>query len=120
MGGDALHRDLAPRRQADRSGDVRRGFIVASAGSDVGELASRAPRDKTRSDNRASTRVSRMACLTQKTRFSFWRWLIRFIGVIVPRRFRARFRQEWEAELEYREELLARRDRLDWRSTLKL
>ena len=33
--------------------------------------------------------------------------LIRFIGVIVPRRFRARFRQEWEAELEHREELLA-------------
>src|SRR5262249_34125308 len=47
-------------------------------------------------------------------------WLIRFIGVIVPRRFRARFRQEWEAELEYREELLARWDRLDWRNKLKL
>src|SRR5262245_17563239 len=46
--------------------------------------------------------------------------LIRFIGVIVPRRFRARFRQEWEAELEYREELLARWDRLDWRGKLKL
>jgi hypothetical protein len=24
------------------------------------------------------------------TRFRFWLWLIRFIGVIVPRRFRAR------------------------------
>jgi len=47
-------------------------------------------------------------------------WLIRFIGVIVPRRFRARFRQEWEAELEYREELLARWDRLDWRNKLEL
>jgi predicted permease len=46
--------------------------------------------------------------------------LIRFIGVIVPRRFRARFRQEWEAELEYREELLARWDKLDWRNKLKL
>jgi predicted permease len=46
--------------------------------------------------------------------------LIRFIGVIVPRRFRDRFRQEWEAELEYREALLARWDRLDWRSKLKL
>jgi putative ABC transport system permease protein len=46
--------------------------------------------------------------------------LIRFIGVIVPRRFRARFRQEWEAELEYREELLARWDRLDSRSKLEL
>ncbi|MGH9937481.1 MAG: ABC transporter permease, partial [Blastocatellia bacterium] len=57
---------------------------------------------------------------TRTTRFRFWRWLIRFIGVIVPRRFRARFRQEWEAELEYREELLARWDRLDWRNKLKL
>jgi putative ABC transport system permease protein len=57
---------------------------------------------------------------TNKPRFRLWRWLIRFIGVIVPRRFRARFRQEWEAELEYREELLARWDRLDWRSKLEL
>src|SRR5215813_1134288 len=47
-------------------------------------------------------------------------WLIRFMGVIVPRRFRDRFRQEWEAELEYREELLARWDRLDWRNKLEL
>src|SRR5215470_5396308 len=52
--------------------------------------------------------------------FRFWLWLIRFIGVIVPRRFRARFRQEWEAELEYREELLSRWDRLDWRNKLEL
>jgi predicted permease len=52
--------------------------------------------------------------------FRFWRWLIRFIGVIVPRRFRTRFRREWEAELEYREELLARWDRLDWRNKLEL
>jgi putative ABC transport system permease protein len=47
-------------------------------------------------------------------------WLIRFIGVIVPRRFRTRFRQEWEAELEYREEMLTRWDRLDWRNKLEL
>jgi predicted permease len=47
-------------------------------------------------------------------------WLIRFIGVIVPRRFRARFRQEWEAELEHREELLARWDRLNWRNKFEL
>src|SRR5215831_7892559 len=52
--------------------------------------------------------------------FRFWLWLIRFIGVIVPRRFRVRFRQEWEAELEYREELLARWDRLDWRNKFEL
>src|SRR5262245_12896579 len=52
--------------------------------------------------------------------FRFWRWLITFIGVIVPRRFRVRFRQEWEAELEYREATLARWDRLDWRNKLEL
>src|SRR5262247_125091 len=52
--------------------------------------------------------------------FRFWRWLIRFIGVIVPQRFRDRFRQEWEAELEYREALLVRWDRLDWRNKLEL
>src|SRR5215813_1279068 len=61
-----------------------------------------------------------MADSTQTTRFSFWRRLIRFIGVIVPSRFRGRFRQEWEAELEYREELLARWDRLDWRNKIEL
>jgi predicted permease len=61
-----------------------------------------------------------MADSTRTTRFRFWRWLIRFIGVIVPRRFRARFRQEWEAELEHREALLARWDRLDWRNKLEL
>jgi hypothetical protein len=38
----------------------------------------------------------------------FFHWLIRFIGVIVPRRFRARWHQEWESELEYREAMLAR------------
>src|SRR5436190_5737460 len=47
-------------------------------------------------------------------------WLIHFVGVIVPRRFRARFRQEWEAELQYREESLARWDKLDWRNKLEL
>src|SRR5262245_16174116 len=52
--------------------------------------------------------------------FRFWRWLIRFIGVIVPQRFRARFRREWESELEYREEMLSRWDRLDRRNKLEL
>ncbi|MGH9843649.1 MAG: hypothetical protein ACREEM_33345 [Blastocatellia bacterium] len=37
------------------------------------------------------------------TRFRFWRWLIALIGVIVPQRLRADWRQEWEAELRYRE-----------------
>jgi predicted permease len=54
------------------------------------------------------------------TRFRFWLWLIRLIGVIVPRRLRADWRQEWEAELRYREELLAGWDRLDWRNRLDL
>src|SRR5262245_47495499 len=47
-------------------------------------------------------------------------WLIHFIVVIVPRRFRTRWRSEWEAELEYREAMLARWDRLDWRHKLEL
>ncbi|MGH9768526.1 MAG: hypothetical protein ACREAB_13930, partial [Blastocatellia bacterium] len=47
-------------------------------------------------------------------------WLIKFIGVIVPRRLRADWRQEWEAELRYRETLLAEWDRLDWRNKLDL
>jgi putative ABC transport system permease protein len=47
-------------------------------------------------------------------------WLIAFIGVIVPRRLRADWRQEWEAELRYRETLLAQWDNLDWRNKLAL
>src|SRR5262245_25376665 len=45
--------------------------------------------------------------------FRFWLWLIRTIGVIVPRRLRADWRQGWEAELRHREELLTQWDRLD-------
>jgi predicted permease len=47
-------------------------------------------------------------------------WLICVIGVIVPRRLRADWRQEWEAELRYRERMLAEWDRLDWRNKLEL
>jgi hypothetical protein len=47
-------------------------------------------------------------------------WLIRVIGVIVPRRLRADWRQEWEAELRSREETLAEWDRLDWKTKLDL
>jgi putative ABC transport system permease protein len=47
-------------------------------------------------------------------------WLIAFIGVIVPRRLRPGWRQEWEAELSYREELLAEWDKIDWRNKLAL
>src|SRR5215475_12035008 len=54
-----------------------------------------------------------MADAIRTTRFRFWLWLIHTIGVIVPRRLRADWRREWEAELRHREELLAEWDRLD-------
>src|SRR5262249_35437026 len=47
-------------------------------------------------------------------------WFIHFIGLIVPRRLRADWRQEWEAELRYRETLLADWDRLDRGAKLDL
>jgi hypothetical protein len=46
--------------------------------------------------------------------------LISFIGLIVPQRLRVDWRQEWEAELRYRELRLADWDRLDWRNKLDL
>ncbi|MGH9852816.1 MAG: ABC transporter permease, partial [Blastocatellia bacterium] len=46
--------------------------------------------------------------------------LIQFIGLIVPQRLRADWRQEWEAELRYREELLAEWDKLNWQTKLDL
>jgi predicted permease len=56
----------------------------------------------------------------QTNRFHFWLWLIRAIGVMVPRRLRADWKQEWEAELRNREILLAEWDRLNWRTKLDL
>jgi putative ABC transport system permease protein len=47
-------------------------------------------------------------------------WLIALLGVIVPQRLRADWRQEWETELQYREWQLADWDRLDWRHKLDL
>jgi putative ABC transport system permease protein len=46
--------------------------------------------------------------------------LIRVIGVIVPRRVRADWRQEWVAELECREQLLDQWDRLNLRAKCDL
>jgi len=46
--------------------------------------------------------------------------LIRVIGVIVPRRLRADWKQEWEAELRYREMLLADWDKLNWKTRVDL
>ncbi len=68
----------------------------------------------------AKTDVMPMVNSTRTTRFRFWLGLIRVIGVIVPRRLRADWRQEWEAELRHREALLAEWDRLDWRNKLDL
>src|SRR5262244_269566 len=52
--------------------------------------------------------------------FRFWLWLIALVGVIVPRRLRADWKQEWEAELRSREALLLEWDKLGWRSKLNL
>ncbi|MCI0364507.1 MAG: hypothetical protein L0219_11520, partial [Phycisphaerales bacterium] len=61
-----------------------------------------------------------MSVSPRTTRFRFWLWLIALIGVIVPRRLRNDWRQEWEAELRYREAMLAEWDKLNWRSKLDL
>src|ERR1041385_3843914 len=61
-----------------------------------------------------------MTDMTNTSRFRFWLWLIRVIGVIVPRRLRSDWRQEWEAELRYREALLAEWDKLNWHNKLDL
>src|SRR5215467_14027923 len=55
-----------------------------------------------------------------QTRARPWLWLLRLIGVIVPRRMRADWRQEWEAELMYRETLLVEWDKLGWRGKVDL
>lgn len=54
------------------------------------------------------------------TRFRFWHWLICFAGLLVPRRLRADWRQEWEAELQWREQQLADWDQLDYQHKLAL
>src|SRR5262245_12488541 len=52
--------------------------------------------------------------------FPFWLWLIRAVGVLVPRRLRADWRQEWEAELRSREMLLAEWDNLNSKTKFDL
>src|SRR5262245_48004995 len=61
-----------------------------------------------------------MSHSTPTPRIRFWLWLIRLIGVIVPRRLRADWQQEWEAELRYRETLLAEWHLLDWHNKVDL
>ena len=46
--------------------------------------------------------------------------LIALVGIIVPRRLRRDWRQEWEAELRYRETLLSEWDKLNWQNKLDL
>ncbi len=58
--------------------------------------------------------------MIKRTRRGPWLWLITFIGLIVPRRLRVDWQQEWEAELLYREAQLAQWDKLDGRSKLEL
>src|SRR5262245_47565177 len=53
-------------------------------------------------------------------RAGVWFWLIQMIGVIVPRRLRADWKQEWSAELRYRELQLAEWELLDFRRRLAL
>src|SRR5215216_4401109 len=47
-------------------------------------------------------------------------WLIRVMGLIVPRRFRSDWKQEWEAELRHRESLLEEWEKLGWQAKLDL
>ncbi len=49
-----------------------------------------------------------------------WLWLIRLISWIVPGRFRKDWRQEWEAELQHHESLLAAWRRSAWRDRSEL
>jgi len=62
--------------------------------------------------------------MPQHARTSFsshpWLWFVRIIGIIVPRRLRADWRQEWEAELCRREALLADWSKLNWRTKTDL
>src|SRR5437016_8531415 len=61
-----------------------------------------------------------MAGLEQTNRFRLWLWLIHLIGVIVPRRLRADWKQEWEAELRHRELQLADWGKLNWKTKFDL
>ncbi|HEX8184614.1 MAG TPA: ABC transporter permease, partial [Blastocatellia bacterium] len=55
-----------------------------------------------------------------KPSFRPYLWLITLVSVIVPRRLRSDWRQEWEAELRHREALLEEWDKLNCRTKLDL
>src|SRR5215470_16484358 len=66
-----------------------------------------------RSRNRRTLNGDYMLYHNKQRCASLSRRLIALISAIVPRRFRTRWRREWEAELEYREAALAKWNRLD-------
>jgi predicted permease len=47
-------------------------------------------------------------------------WFVALIGITVPRRLRADWQNEWEAELHHREALLANWEHLGWRNKVDL
>jgi len=57
---------------------------------------------------------------TKQRDWSPYFWLIATLGLVIPRRLRSDWRQEWEAELCYRERLLEEWDRLNWKTKLDL
>ena len=61
-----------------------------------------------------------MADSITTTRVRFWLSPVRFVGLIVPRRLRVDWRQEWEAELQWREQQLAEWEKLDAKNKLAL
>jgi hypothetical protein len=61
-----------------------------------------------------------MQSRTNQPRRSLSVRLIRVIGLIVPRRLRSDWRQEWEAELQHREALLSVWENLTWKTKLDL
>jgi pimeloyl-ACP methyl ester carboxylesterase len=54
----------------------------------------------------------------KKSRLAWW--VIRYVGPLVPQRLRADWRQEWEAELHWREQQLAAWDKLTLKNKLDL
>src|SRR5262249_25648474 len=108
------------RHQPVRSAGLRRSGGVSDPCRAQRLLCAGAPRDESGSNGCAASRLKPMADPNQTPRFRFWLWLIALVGVIVPRRLRANWRQEWEAELRHREALLAEWDRLNRGARLAL
>lgn len=55
-----------------------------------------------------------------KFQMRLYTWILRFIGLLVPRRLRTDWRMEWEAELRSREAMIAGWKELDWKNKLDL